>query len=644
MSVLSFFGIRAERDPTSGFWYGPVGRKTTGGVVVNEHTAQNYSGAWACTRLLCATGSSMPLNMMRRNGKQNREVAEGHPVQRILHNEFNPEMGAMTARAFGINMQVNWGNFYAEIVRGVGGVKELWPIHSSRVEVRRFDDNSLGYRVRNEDGSTDDFTREEMFHVPSIISSNGIQGKGVIQNARESIGAALATEQHGASFFGNGAMPGIIIKGGKFKTKEDREDYRRQWTEVHGGPDRHHRPALLPEGADVAFLQFNARDSQFLELREHNINEMCRWYGVPPHMVYDLRRATYSNIEHQGIDYVVYSQLPWMKLWEEEIWRKLLTPAEQKNHFAKHSVEGLLRGDSAARAAFYKALFEIGVLSINDILELEDRNGIGEDGDKRFVPLNMTTIEKAGTIEDAPEGETEQGISEVEEAKIRMDAYGVGVRAGAITPQTDDEEQFRQLVGLPGLSEDAKKAWADDKGVRRPITLRDPNAPASPFGQPKAAPDDDEPDEAMAKLVEYVASPIIAGPDTEAIVSRAREVLSETVGRMLHKESRACESAAKNNKTPKDFYAWLDDYYDRYGATLAEAIGKQCEILLLAMSDSRETATVVASVVLSHVTASKEDVLRATEVSANEWASVPARIAACGQRWQTERTTISLGA
>lgn len=563
MSLLSFFGVQAntDRDPTSGFWYGPVGRKTIAGVNVTENTAMNYSAAWAATRLLCATGSCLPFNLKQVTGKQRTDTASGHPVHRILHHQFNPEMGSMMARAYGINMQVNWGNFYAEIVRERGSrgpVKELWPIHSSRMELTRFEsDGRLGYRVRNDDGSTDDFEARDIFHVPSMITTNGITGKGVIQNARESLAAGLATERHGAAFFGNGATPGVIIKGGKFKSPEERAEYRRQWTEVHGGAERAHKPTLLPEGADVSFMEFNARDSQFLELREHNVNEFARWYGVPPHMIYDLRRATYTNIEAQGIEFVVYSLVPWLKLWEEEVWRKLLTPEEQDSYFAKHSVEGLLRGDSQARAAFYKQLFEIAALSVNDILELEDRNGIGPDGDKRFVPLNMTTIEKAGT-------------------------------------------------------------------------------------EPLAAPATPATENAATALVEYLQPPPqVAAPDTGPLVNRCREVLGETLGRMLNKECRACKSAAENNKNPKEFYAWLDDYYDRYAATLGEAVAKHVEIILMATADDRALEGVVQAAVASHVAASKEDVLRSTEIAANEWGSVPERITACGERWQRERLSLT---
>lgn len=564
MSLLQFFGV-AERDPTSGFWYGPVGRRTVSGVDVNENTAMNYSACWAGTRVLCATGSCLPLNLMQTMGPRSRKIASEHDVHRVLHHEFNPEMGAMVGRSFGINMQVNRGNFYAEIVwkRGMkgSGLKELWPIHESRVEVRRFDGGALGYRVRNEDGTTDDFTKEEMFHVPSIISSNGITGKGVITNARESIGASLGAERHGASYFGNGAMPGIIIKGGKFKTKEDREDYRRQWMEVHGGPGNAMKPALLPDGADVAFMSFNARDSQFLEIREHNVNEFARWYGVPPHMLYDLRRATFTNIEAQGIEFVVYSLVPWLKLWEQEIWRKLLTPEEQKTYFAKHVLEGLLRGDSAARAAFYKALFEIGVFSINDILELEDRNAISaeEGGDKRFVPLNMTTAEKAG------------------------------------------EEPMQPAARLP----------ADDE----------PESIAT---------------QVMVAMHDYQQPPIEVVDSTLGL--RCREAIAETLGRMLNKECRACRTAAENNP-PVKFFAWLDEYYARYAETLTEALRKQVEILLLASGDERQG--VLESAVAAHVRASKESILRATEVQPEEWGGVPERITACGATWQAERTDIS---
>lgn len=556
MSLLSFFGVQAssDRDPTSGFWYGPLGRRGLSGVIVNESTAMNYSASWAATRVLCATGSSLPLIINRRISERKKEAATENPAYTLLHNQPNPEMGAMMFRATLLNHQINWGGGFAEIVREFGSrgrVTALWPIHPSRVQPMRFDDDSLGYRIRNPEGGHDDFTRDEIFHVPSIITTDGIVGKGVIQNARESIGFGLAVEQQGAAFFANSARPSMVITGGKFKDKQDRQDYRQQWMEAHGGVEKNGTPALLPEGADVKLLSFSPEDSQFLETREHNINEMSRWYGVPPHMIGDLRRATFTNIEAQGIEFVVYSLIPWLAIWEQEIWRKLLTPEEQKDHYAKHIVNGLLRGDSAARAAFYKAMWEMGAMSINDIRELEDQDEIGPAGDKYFVPLNFTTADKAGEAEPVP------------------------------------------------------------KAIPAP-------APKPP-----------------AAVAETIV--VSAAIDAPAIASRCREVLMETVGRMLNKECRACRAAAESNRNPKAFYAWLDDYYTRYSATFADAIRAHVEIVLLVDADERPAADVVSQITATHIKASKEDVLRATEVAANEWNTVPERIAACGARWQTER-------
>lgn len=561
MSVLSMFGLSAasDRDPTSGFWYGPVGRRSLSGVTVNESTAMNYSAAWAGTRVLCATGASLTFNVFKRLGERKKELAEKSAAYRLLHQQPNPEMGAMMFRATLINHQVNWGGGFAEIVRELGRtgpVKELWPIHPSRIQPTRFDDGRLGYRVRNNDGSYDDFEVSEIFHVPSIISSDGICGKGVIQNARDSIGFGLAVEQQGAAFFANSARPSMVITGGNFKTKEDRAEYRRQWMEVHGGVEKSGTPALLPEGADIKFLSFSQEDSQFLETREHNINEMARWYGVPPHMLGDLRRATFSNIEAQSIEFVVYSLVPWLAIWEQEVWRKLFSPEEQENHYAKHIVNSLMRGDSAARSAFYKSMSEIGVFSINDIRELEDQDEIGPDGDKHLVPLNFTTIEKAGEEVPAPK------------------------------------------VSAPRL-------------------------PAPEL--------EDEPEASIEPIV------VSAALDTPAITSRCREVLTETVGRMLNKECRACKAAAESNKSPKAFYAWLDDYYTRYSETFADAIRAHVEIVMLVTADQRQSSDVVSAITTAHVKLSKESVLQATEVAASDWNTVPERIAACGARWQAER-------
>lgn len=397
---LGLFGLGRNAntpDPTDDFWYTRIGRKTASGERVDETTAYGYSAVWACTRILSATGGMLPLNLIRRQGKR-QEIQHGHRLQRILHFAPNAEQGSMMFRSHGIAHQVNAGNFFAEIERRDNEVAALHPIHPLRVTPLRDQSDRLFYRVKNSAGLPTDFDAKDIFHVPSPMSEDGIVGKGVVTCARESIGFGLVTERQGAAYFRNSARPTVVIKGGKFSDAEARKDYRRQWMEIHSGADNNGLPALLPEGADVSFLSFSQEDSQFLQTRQHNTEEVARWYGVPPHMIGHLLRSTFNNIETQSIEFVTYSLISWLKLWEEEIWKKLLTDQEKDaGYFAKHNVNGLLRGDSKARAEFYKSLASIGVLSINDILELEDANPCN-GGDVRFIPLNVAVLEPSGEI------------------------------------------------------------------------------------------------------------------------------------------------------------------------------------------------------------------------------------------------------
>lgn len=317
MSLLSFFGLNEKRqaqaapsheslshdaedddwfktDPSTGYMYL---NQSAAGVFVNEHIAMTYSACWAATRLLCGTGGMLPFNFHRSLTGGGSEILYEHRLHKVLHDEPNDEMSSMTFRASRINHQINCGNCFAEIGRTLGGqVVALYPIHPSRIpfstNIKRVNGRLL-YLVNNDDGSRTEIRQENMFHVPSIITDDGVIGRGVVENARLSIGFGIAAEKHGAAYFGNGARPGIIIKGAKFKKAEDAEEFRRQWVQTHGGPDRHSKPAIIPPDADVTLLPFNAQDSQFLESRQHSIEEIGRWYGVPSHLLNDLRRATF---------------------------------------------------------------------------------------------------------------------------------------------------------------------------------------------------------------------------------------------------------------------------------------------------------------------------------------------------------------
>ena len=423
MILNRLFETRAEkivlgnpRDPVLRAWFGDS--MVSAGVNVDENSALNYSAVWAATRLLSGSGSMLPLKLYRRIEGGGKVEARNHPVYRLIHDRPNSEMTSMMFRSSRMRFQVNHGNAYAEIERnGAGLPVALWPIHPTRVECRYDGAERLYYLVKNNVGSAIEFSPDDILHVPSIVSDDGICGKGVIANARESIGLGIATERHGSSFFGNGARPGIIVKHPKQLSDTARQNFRREWNEIHQGPSNHHKMALLSEGAEAMTLGFSPEDSQFLQTREHNVEEIARWYGVPPHLIGDLRRATFSNIEEQNIQFVSLSLMPWLVLWEQEINRKLLSEEDREEYFAEHVVDALLRGNSAARSQALQVQFQNGAINIDEWRSIENRNPLPDGfGKKHFVPLNMTTVENAGRLPEAePVGEKPEPETEREE-------------------------------------------------------------------------------------------------------------------------------------------------------------------------------------------------------------------------------------
>jgi HK97 family phage portal protein len=378
------------------------GRKTTSKETVSEESALNYSAVWCATRLLCGTGASLPFPVYTGFGTDERSKARQHPLFRILNGRPNYEMTAYNFRSIMWQWQVNWGNAYAEIVREGGDpeapLDSIWPIHPSRVKVCRDEDDYLYYEVRDE--STRQWVDVDpwrILHVPSIITYDGIQGHGVIAHAKESIGAGIAAEKYGAHWFGGAAVPRATIEiPGKWNP-ESRAAFRKEWEEIYSGPDGH-RMAVLEGGAKAVPLSLSAEDSQFLETRQFGVEEIARWYGIPPHMLQHLLRATFNNIEHLGINFVQYSLIPWLRIWEQCVWEKLLTPAEQEDYFAEHNVDALMRGDAASRAAFYQSGLANAWLCRNEVRKLENMDPV-DGGDTFLVQGAMVPLDDEGKPE-----------------------------------------------------------------------------------------------------------------------------------------------------------------------------------------------------------------------------------------------------
>lgn len=576
--IDTFFPRRSATSNGDSQWWPTNTPATSAGIRVNATTAKTLSAVAACSRLLSATCGMLPWVLMRSEGRKTVKAFD-HPLYDLLFSSPNEEMGSMMFRAMGVEQQVNAGNFIAEIqtengrpARDGGRIVAMWPIHVSRVEqLRDAISGGLFYRVRNDDHSTTDLYPNEVFHVPSMDTVNGTWGIGIVSKFRalEAIGYGAALQQHGSAYFGNNGRPGVIIKNAQFKNADDRQEFRRQWLTVHGGPGNSNRPAVLPPGADVSFLTISNEDGQYLQSKADATDDICRWYNIPPHMVQKLDRATFSNIEHQGIQFVVYSLLPWLKLWEEEVGRKLLTKTDRDSgYFCKFNVNALLRGDYAARAAFYKALFDMASLSPNDIRELEDLNPV-EGGDTYFVPgNNLTPLRKvimghaewsaAREKDDVTRDEFRQAILSLPPSENGQEASLISV-VGGMTGSVE----ISRAVGEGKITQDAAAELLS-------LFLKIPRDQAVKIAgeamavQPEPQEESEIPPE--GDLEETSEAPQGTLQDAKYV---CRLWLAETMRRMLNKEIKDVKRAAAK---PREFLAWLDRYYDEWAGTLADAL------------------------------------------------------------------------
>lgn len=360
-------------------------QKAATGKSVTPSTAMQASAVYACVRVLAETIASLPLNVYRIT-KDGKEKAYDHPLYYILHDRANEEMTSFTFRETMMTHLLLWGNAYAEIEYDqMGNVKGLWPLMPDSTTVERNEKNELQYRVVLPDGTGAILPKERVLHIPGL-GFNGITGLSPIAMARESIGLSLAAEEFGARFFGNGAKPGGVLEHPGKLSKEAVEKLRNSWNQMHQGLSNQHRIAILEEGMSYKQIGIPPEDAQFLQTRKFQIEEIARIYRVPLHLIQDLEHATFSNIEHQSIDFVVHTIRPWLVRWEQAINCKLFGTSTK--FFAEFNVEGLLRGDIKSRYEAYAIARQWGFMSVNEIRAMENFNSI-PNGDIYLQPLNM---------------------------------------------------------------------------------------------------------------------------------------------------------------------------------------------------------------------------------------------------------------
>lgn len=366
------------------------------GVNVDEMRSMQTSAVYACVKILAETIASLPLHLFKKGKDGKNEEATEHPLFSCLYELPNDEMTSFEFRETMMTSVLLYGNAYARIIKKQGHVSELWYLKPQNMTVER-DSNTHKIKYTY----TDDITNQTFIYKPNQIfhlkglSFDGIKGISPIAQAREAVGLSLATEEYGAKFFGNGARPGGVLEHpGILK---DPERLRESWNKVYQGSKNSHKIAVLEEGMTYHSIGIAPEDAQFLETRKYQVNEICRIFRVPPHLVGDLDRATFSNIEHQSIEFVQHTIRPWLVRWEQEISKSLLDDIEKTIYFAKFNVDGLLRGDYKSRMEGYSIGRQNGWLSINDIRRLEDMSlvPVEQGGDDYLVNGNMISAKQA---------------------------------------------------------------------------------------------------------------------------------------------------------------------------------------------------------------------------------------------------------
>ena len=419
---MNFFKGWFKRKPTNslnGSGYRFMMGGSTSGRKVNEHSAMQMTAVYACVRILSESIASLPVHLYQYESEGNKAKAVKHPLYRILHDEPNPEMTSFVFRETLMTHLLLWGNAYAQIIRnGKGEIIGLYPLMPNRMTVDRDSNGQIIYQYQMQDsdahtGKSGSVTLRpsEVLHVPGL-GFDGLVGYSPIAMAKNAIGLSIATEEYGAKFFANGATPGGILEFPG--TVKNPESIRESWNKGFSGSNAH-KVAILEEGMKYTPISISPEQAQFLETRKFQIDEIARIFRVPPHMVGDLEKSSFSNIEQQSLEFVKYTLEPWIIRWEQSLNRALLTEKEKPDYFVKFNVDGLLRGDYQSRMNGYAIARQNGWMSANDIRSLEQLDLIPDElgGNLYLINGNMTKLQDAGIF--ANKENNNEEVLEVEE-------------------------------------------------------------------------------------------------------------------------------------------------------------------------------------------------------------------------------------
>lgn len=400
-----------------------LGEPSATGLSISPEAGLAYSAVLGCVRVLAEGLASLPCLLYERyqdNGREAKRRASGHKIYPLLHNAPNPVITAFEFYELGMAQILLWGNFYGEIEWDQRGeVMALWPLPAWRMKAGWSRQGKV-YELWLDGQPPETFPDYQILHVPGF-GYDGVKGKSMISLAREAVGLGLSTQRYGSAFFNSGARPGGVLEHPGQLGDEAHKRLKESWEDRHQGLSGAQRLAILEEGMKYTALSIPPDDAQFLETRKFQRSEIAGIFRVPPHMIGDLERATFSNIEQQSIDFYRNTLQPWLKRWEQRLMRSLLVGNERERYFVEFLADALLRADTQARYQAYAVGRQWGWLSVNDIRQRENLNPV-DGGEDYLTPLNM--IEAGGPLDaersgDALPGHGRQGAGEQRSAGKR---------------------------------------------------------------------------------------------------------------------------------------------------------------------------------------------------------------------------------
>ncbi len=386
MGLLDFFKKekRGSNFLSSANLYG-----NNSGVGVSEKSSIGLTAVWASVRLLSETIASLPLNLYRMDNKGSKFIDFKSPLNTLMSTSPSPNYTTYNFIETMMSNLLLWGNAYAFIKRN-GGARpvELQILSPEYVEPFKSEEDGLVYYKIKDSNILSD---REVIHIVGF-SYDGVLGKSPIKACQEALGIGMASQEFGANFFGRGANLSGVLEHPSRLSDDAANRLRQSFSNRFAGIKNSHQTAVLEEGVKFKAIGMPLSDAQFIETRRFSVEEVARIFRVPNHLINDLTRSTYSNIEQQSLEFAKYSLTPYLVNWEQELNRKLLASREISTHFFKFQTKELLRSDANSRADYYRKLFEVGALSPNEIRNMEDMNTLGAEGDEHYVPLNLGQV------------------------------------------------------------------------------------------------------------------------------------------------------------------------------------------------------------------------------------------------------------